>query len=129
MGRFRTIIRVPLFLSFSFRDSYFATRYRQLLLFTSRQFSQNPTIHRKILREHILKSSPDDNDSLLFSWEELLTRTNLGIRIVESQAAASMTMPYVSNRLPKEAIDFSKGKSIDDIAIRWREGMRDAAEL
>ncbi|KAI8814306.1 D123-domain-containing protein [Cladochytrium replicatum] len=146
---FRCFVRSRSVTAISQRD---IASFYSFLLDNSHKIQQSI---ERFYEQHILGKFPDDNvvfdvllsqsyrkvtlidfnpfspttDSLLFSWEELLTRTNLGIRIVESQAAASMTMPYISNRLPKDAIDLSNGQSIDDFATRWREVMRNAAEL
>ncbi|KAJ3414673.1 hypothetical protein HDV05_006208 [Chytridiales sp. JEL 0842] len=60
-------------------------------------------------------------DSLLFSWNELLSATSPTLRIVsEPSGAYSGLQPmFATNRLPKEVIDLSNGNSIDEFAEKF----------
>ncbi|KAJ3282693.1 hypothetical protein HK104_010770 [Borealophlyctis nickersoniae] len=74
-------------------------------------------------------------DSLLFTWEELLSATSDGnptatVRIVQSQQAASSSLSpaFGTNRLPRDAIDLSNGVSIAEFAERFRREVEAAVE-
>ncbi|CAG8657519.1 20080_t:CDS:2 [Gigaspora rosea] len=62
-------------------------------------------------------------DSLLFTWEEILTATGSPIfRIITSQSQAhqSRSQPFVTNRFPREIFDFSQGQTVVEFAERFQ---------
>ncbi|KAF0462941.1 CdC protein [Gigaspora margarita] len=62
-------------------------------------------------------------DSLLFTWEEILTATGPPIfRIITSQSQAhqSRSQPFVTNRFPREMFDFSQGQTVVEFAERFQ---------
>ncbi|CAG8481979.1 10208_t:CDS:2, partial [Racocetra persica] len=60
-------------------------------------------------------------DSLLFTWEDLLTGPQI-FRIITSQSQAnqSRSQPFATNRLPREVFDFSQGQTVVEFAERFQ---------
>src|SRR6185436_17564132 len=65
-------------------------------------------------------------DSLLYSWEEILTHPlSPKLRLVTSQAEASQShnMAYSVNRYPREMFDFSQGQTVAEFAERFQNAL------
>ena len=65
-------------------------------------------------------------DSLLYSWEEILTRpSSPKLRLVISQAEASQShnVAYSVNRYPREMFDFSQGQTVAEFAESFQNAL------
>ncbi|CAG8528509.1 4408_t:CDS:2 [Cetraspora pellucida] len=62
-------------------------------------------------------------DSLLFTWEDILTAAGPPIfRIItsQSQASQSRSQPFATNRFPREVFDLSQGQTVVEFAERFQ---------
>ncbi|KAJ3260166.1 hypothetical protein HK103_001242 [Boothiomyces macroporosus] len=87
----------------------------------------------KELRVLIMDFNPfsQTTDALLFDWEELYSKNEIEMRVVESNEQAACAQPqFAHNRLPKDAFDMSNGKTLDEfISVFDKEIKKQLEEL
>ncbi|KAJ7601078.1 D123-domain-containing protein [Mycena floridula] len=94
---------------------------------------------RDLSRAHVVDFNPYSprTDPLLFTYEELLeiflgpVDTPAEFRVIDSRAHAlanSNAPAHQHNMIPFEALSIGNGRSIDEFADQWRDGLLDAMQ-
>jgi len=81
------------------------------------------------MRAHLIDMNPfaARTDPGLYEWREVLEMTGdqeIEIRLVREQERGIVGMEFSAQRMPRDVVDASQGKSVVEFAVEWEEMLR-----
>ena len=81
------------------------------------------------MRAHLIDMNPfaPRTDPGLFEWREVLAMTEdqeVEIRLVKEEERGIVGMEFSAQRVPRDVVDASHGKSVIEFAVQWEEMLR-----
>lgn len=103
--------------------------FQQLKEFESANWVFDIYIPRTRMRAHLIDMNPfaSRTDPGLFEWREVLAMTEdqeVEIRLVKEEDRGIVGMEFSAQRVPRDVVDASQGKSVVEFAVQWEEMLR-----
>ena len=103
--------------------------FEQLKEFESTNWVFDIYIPRTRTRAHLIDMNPfaPRTDPGLYEWREVLLMTGekeVEIRLVKEEESGIVGMEFSAQRVPKDVVDTSQGKSVVEFAVEWEEMLR-----
>ena len=141
---FRCFVRNRQFLCISQRDKHYYTfllalkpeilplsteLFHQLKDFESENWVFDIYIPRTRMRAHLIDINPfaPRTDPGLFEWDEILRMSGDGdveVRFVKEEERGINGIEFSAQRVPRDVVDVSQGKSVVEFAVEWEEMLR-----
>ena len=145
---FRCFVRNRKFLCISQRDKHYysflhqlkseiirlATElFQHLREFDSESWVFDMYIPRTRLRAHLIDMNPfaPRTDPALYGWDEILLMTgekDVEIRLVMQEERGIGGMEFSAQRVPKDVVDASHGKTVVEFAVEWENMLRSGVQ-
>ena len=144
---FRCFVRNRKFLCISQRDRHYYSFLHQLQSeiirlatdlfqhlrdFDSENWVFDMYIPRTRLRAHLIDMNPfaPRTDPGLYEWDEILLMTGeeVEIRLVREEERGITGMEFSAQRVPRDVVDASHGKTVVEFAVEWERMLRSGVQ-
>ena len=107
--------------------------FQQIKDFESPNWVFDIYIPRTRMRAHLIDMNPfaPRTDPGLYEWREVLAMTedqDVEIRLVREEDRGIAGIEFSAQRVPRDLVDASQGKSVVEFAVEWEEMLRKGVE-
>jgi D123 len=106
--------------------------FNHIRQFDSENWVFDMYIPRTRLRAHLIDMNPfaPRTDPGLYEWDEILRMTweEVEMRIVREEDRGITGIEFSAQRVPREVVQVSQGKSVVEFAIEWEEMVRNGVQ-